>query len=99
MIYPLTLLVFPAMLQPMLLWLPLLMGISDLQQIVLRFQPLEYKQHVLITRDIMNQPKITVYHQSSTAYTKGTSLETQLAAERKRLSVSKSVSDCGKTKK
>lgn len=48
MIYLLTPPGFPAMLQPLLLWLPLLMGLSDLQQTVLRFQPFKYKQLVLI---------------------------------------------------
>jgi len=70
------LLVFLATLQPLFPWLPLLMGISDLQQIVLRFQPFKHKQRVLIIRDLMNQPKITVHHQSSTTYTNGKCLET-----------------------
>lgn len=98
-IYPLTLLVFPAMLQPLLLWLPFLMGISDLQQIVLIFQPFKYNQRVLIIRETMNQPKITVHNPSSTTCTNSKSPKTQLAAECKSLSVSKNASDCGKTTK
>lgn len=61
-ICPVTLCAFPAVLQPLLLWLPLLTGISDLQQTVLRFQSFRYKQGVLIIRDLMNQPKNTTHH-------------------------------------
>lgn len=52
-----------------------------------RISALQYKQLVLIIWNIMNQPKIIAHYQSPTTYTNCKSLETQLAAECKRLSV------------